>query len=299
MENLRSTIAQVADTGADVLVLGETGTGKELVARALHENSSRRRKNFVAINCGAVSESIMESELFGHEAGAFTDAKSTRIGKFEHANGGTLLLDEIESMPLRVQINLLRVLQERYIERLGSNRMIPVDLRVVAASKVDLREASERGTFREDLYYRLNVVCLEIPPLRDRREDIPLLFHHFLLVAGHRYQQEVPAPNNSQMNALLSYSWPGNVRELRNFAERYVLLGRQFDWSLEKMLSGEDKAQSRSLSQQVDCFERGLIEHALVSSNGSIKDVMAALAMPRKTLYDKMRKHGLKKGDYK
>jgi two-component system C4-dicarboxylate transport response regulator DctD len=299
MELLRSTIAQVADTGADVLVLGETGTGKELVARALHENSSRRTKNFVAINCGAVSESIMESELFGHEAGAFTDAKSTRIGKFEHANGGTLLLDEIESMPLRVQINLLRVLQERCIERLGSNRLLPVDLRVVAASKIDLREASERGSFREDLYYRLNVVCLEIPPLRERREDIPLLFHHFLLVAGHRYRQEVPTPGNTQMNALLSYSWPGNVRELRNFAERYVLLGRQFDWSLEKMLSGEDKIQSRSLAQQVDCFEKGLIEHALVSFKGSIKDVMAALVMPRKTLYDKMRKYDLKKDDYK
>ncbi len=299
MEQLRSTIAQVADTGADVLVLGETGTGKELVARALHENSSRRIKNFVAINCGAVSESIMESELFGHEAGAFTDAKSTRIGKFEHANGGTLLLDEIESMPLRVQINLLRVMQERCIERLGSNRLIPVDLRVVAASKVDLREASERGTFRQDLYYRLNVVCLEIPPLRERLEDIPLLFHHFLLVAGHRYQQEVPTPGNSQMNSLLSYSWPGNVRELRNFAERYVLLGRQFDWSLEKMLSGEEKMQSRSLAQQVDCFERGLIEHALVSLNGSIKDVMATLGLPRKTLYDKMRKFGLNKSDYK
>ncbi len=299
MENLRSTIAQVADTGADILVLGETGTGKELVARALHENSRRRTKNFVAINCGAVSESIMESELFGHEAGAFTDAKATRIGKFEHANGGTLLLDEIESMPLRVQINLLRVLQERSIERLGTNKLIPVDLRVVAASKVDLREASERGSFREDLYYRLNVVCLEIPPLRDRLEDIPLLFHHFLLVAGHRYQQEVPLPSSTQMNALLSYPWPGNVRELRNFTERYVLLGRQFDWSLGKMLPGEEKEQSRSLAQQVDIFERSLLEHALVSSNGSIKDVMADLAIPRKTLYDKMRKHGLKKGDYK
>lgn len=299
MEKLRSLIAQVADTGADVLVLGETGTGKELVARALHENSKRRTKNFVAINCGAVSESIMESELFGHEAGAFTDAKSMRIGKFEHANGGTLLLDEIESMPLRVQINLLRVLQERSIERLGSNKLIPVDLRVVAASKVDLLEAAESGNFREDLYYRLNVVCLEIPPLRDRREDISLLFHHFLLVAGHRYQQEVPTPTNSQMNALLSYSWPGNVRELRNFAERYVLLGRQFDWSLEKMLPGEERVVNRSLAQQVDCFERSLIEHSLVSSNGSLKEVMEELDIPRKTLYDKMRKYGLKKSDYK
>lgn len=299
MEKLRSTIAQVADTSADILVLGETGTGKELVARALHENSSRRNKNFVAINCGAVSESIMESELFGHEAGAFTDARSMRIGKFEHANGGTLLLDEIESMPLRLQINLLRVLQERSIERLGANRLIPVNLRVVAASKVDLLEAAKQGSFREDLYYRLNVVCLTIPPLRERREDIPLLFHHFLLVAGHRYKMEAPTPSSSQMNALVSYNWPGNVRELRNFTERYVLLGRQFDWSLEKMLLGGEKIENQSLAKQVDCFERGLLEHSLVSSSGSLKEVMASLAVPRKTLYDKMRKYGLKKSDYK
>ncbi len=299
MEKLRSTIAQVADTGADVLIVGETGTGKELVARSLHENSQRRTKNFVAINCGAVSESIMESELFGHEAGAFTDAKTARVGKFEHANGGTLLLDEIESMPMRVQINLLRVLQERSLERLGSNNLIPVDLRVVAASKVDLLEACDKGTFREDLYYRLNVLSLEIPPLRERREDISLLFHHFLLVAGHRYQQEVPTPSDNQMNALLSYSWPGNVRELRNFTERYVLLGRQFDWSLEKMLSKDDKEQNHSLAQQVECFERSLIEQALVSSSGSIKDVMDDLIIPRKTLSDKMRKYELKKADYK
>lgn len=299
MEELRATIAQVADTGADVLILGETGTGKELVARALHENSSRSNKNFVAINCGAVSESIMESELFGHEEGAFTDAKSTRIGKFEHANGGTLLLDEIESMPMRVQINLLRVLQERSIERLGANKLIPVDLRVVAASKSNLLDASLEGAFREDLYYRLNVVTLEIPPLRDRREDIPLLFHHFLSVACHRYQKEVPMPSSAQLNTLLAYAWPGNVRELRNFTERYVLLGRQFAWSLEKMLSGEERESSRSLVQQVDRFECSVIEDALAATNGSLKEVMAILDLPRKTLYDKMRKHGLDKSDYK
>ncbi|MEE4135905.1 MAG: sigma-54 dependent transcriptional regulator [Desulforhopalus sp.] len=299
MERLRNLLAQVADTGADVLITGETGTGKELVARALHENSSRRTKNFVAINCGAVSESIIESELFGHEAGAFTDARAMRIGKFEHANGGTLLLDEIESMPLRVQIHLLRVLQERAIERLGANRLIPIDLRVVAASKVDLHAAVESGAFRQDLYYRLNVVCLDIPPLRDRPEDIPLLFHHFLLVAGHRYQQEAPMPSSAQMNALLGYTWPGNVRELRNLTERYVLLGQQFDWSLEKMLPGDSVGNRRSLAEHVDRFERGLIEHALVSANGSIKEVMTDLAIPRKTLYDKMRKYGLNKTDYK
>ncbi|KAB2891641.1 MAG: sigma-54-dependent Fis family transcriptional regulator [Desulfobulbaceae bacterium] len=299
MEHLRTTIAQLADTGADVLVLGETGTGKELVARSLHEHSKRRTRNFVAVNCGAVSETMIESELFGHEAGAFTDARTRRIGKFEHANGGTLLLDEIESMPLRIQIHLLRVLQERSLERLGSNELIDLDLRIVAASKVDLRQLAETGEFRKDLYYRLNVVCLEIPPLRERREDIPLLFHHFLLVAGHRYQQEVPLPGTTQMNALMAYSWPGNVRELRNLAERYVLLGSQYDWSLERLLSGMEVGQKRNLPQQVDCFERSLIEQALVASNGSIKDVMEALAIPRKTLYDKMRKYGLEKRDYK
>ncbi|WP_457575015.1 sigma-54-dependent transcriptional regulator [Desulfolithobacter sp.] len=299
MQRLRATIAQIADTGADVLVVGETGTGKELVARSLHEHSQRRRKNFVAVNCGAVSENMIESELFGHEAGAFTDAKSRRIGKFEHANGGTLLLDEIESMPMHVQVHLLRVLQERALERLGSNTLIPLDLRVVAAAKVDLRQAVERGEFREDLYYRLNVVCLHIPPLRTRREDIPLLFHHFLLVAGHRYQREVPTPDTVQMNALMAYDWPGNVRELRNLAERYVLLGNQCDWSLEHLLASSAPEQANSLPRLVECFERGLIEQALAAHKGSIKEVMASLAVPRKTLYDKMRKYGLDKSDYK
>jgi len=299
MVRLRATIARVADTGADILIVGETGTGKELVARSLHEHSQRRTKNFVAVNCGAVPESIIESELFGHEAGAFTDAKKTRIGKFEHANGGTLFLDEIESMPLRTQVHLLRILQERVLERLGSNKLIPLDVRVVAASKINLLQAAEAGLFREDLYYRLNVVCLEIPPLRARLEDISLLFHHFLLVAGHRYQQEAPLPPPSQMNVLMAYSWPGNVRELRNVAERYVLLGGQYGWSLDRMLSGAETEQQHSLASQVDCFERGLIEQALAASNGSIKDVMDALSIPRKTLYDKMRKYGLDKRDYK
>ncbi len=296
---LRATIAQIADTAADILILGETGTGKELVARSLHEHSRRRTKNFVAVNCGAVADTIIESELFGHEAGAFTDAKKTRIGKFEHANGGTILLDEIESMPLRVQVHLLRILQERSLERIGSNKLISLNIRVIAASKVDLLELSEEGGFREDLYYRLNVVCLEIPPLRKRIEDIPLLFHHFLLVAGHRYQQEAPIPGPSQMNALMTYSWPGNVRELRNLAERYVLLGEQYGWSLEQLLSGIEEEQDNSLHKQVDRFERHLIEQALAASNGSLKGVMQSLAVPRKTLYDKMRKYGLDKSDYK
>lgn len=299
MEQLRGTIAKVADTGADILILGETGTGKELVARSLHEHSRRRTQNFVAVNCGAVSETIIESELFGHEAGAFTDARNKRIGKFEYANGGTILLDEIESMPMRVQIHLLRVLQERALERLGSNTLIPLDMRVVAASKVDLLRASEEGTFRQDLYYRLNVVCITIPPLRERREDISLLFHHFLLVACHRYSKEVPLPDSNQMNALIAHNWPGNVRELRNLTERYVLIGEQYEWSLDKMLSGTTKEQKRRLPEQVECFERSLIEQALSSSEGSIKKVLELLGIPRKTLYDKMQKYDLDKSDYK
>ena len=299
MQQLRATIAQIADTGADVLIRGETGTGKELVARSLHEHSRRNTKNFVAVNCGAVPATMIESELFGHEAGAFTGAEKRRIGKFEHANGGTLLLDEIESMPMQVQVHLLRILQERALERLGSNTLIPLDLRVVAATKIGLRDAASDGAFREDLYYRLNVVCLNVPPLRQRREDIPLLFHHFLLVAAHRYQREVPVPDPAQMNLLMSCDWPGNVRELRNLTERYVLLGNQFDWALEQMLSDREVNSGNSLAQQVECFERALIEQALAGNRGSIQDTMESLALPRKTLYDKMRKYDLNKNDYK
>ncbi|MGB5761906.1 MAG: sigma-54 dependent transcriptional regulator [Sedimenticolaceae bacterium] len=299
VHRLRLTIGQVADTAADVLVSGETGTGKELVARALHENSSRRDHNFVAVNCGAVPENLIESELFGHEAGAFTDARSRRIGKFEHANGGTLFLDEIESMPMNVQVHLLRVLQERAIERLGSNELIPLDLRVVAATKVDLREAATRGEFREDLYYRLNVVVIDIPPLRSRREDIPLLFQHFVLVAGARYQREPPPPGPEQMNRLIMADWPGNVRELRNAAERYVVLGEACGYDIEQMVNGDADRPAITLPEQIECFERSLIEQHLKANNGSIKETMESLGLPRKTLYDKMKKYGLDRSNYK
>ncbi|BDU30375.1 sigma-54-dependent Fis family transcriptional regulator [Vibrio nigripulchritudo] len=187
IQSLRDTISHIADTNADILLFGETGTGKELVARSLHEQSSRREQNFVAVNCGAVPENLIESELYGHEKGAYTGADSQRIGKFEYAQGGTLFLDEIESMPMQAQIRLLRVLQERQIERIGSNKSISLDIRVIAATKVDLKDAASEGTFRQDLYYRLNVVTLDLPPLRLRKEDIPALFHHFLLVAAARY----------------------------------------------------------------------------------------------------------------
>ncbi len=299
MQQLRATIAQIANSGADILVQGETGTGKELVARSLHEHSNRRSHNFVAINCGAVPESLIESELFGHEPGAFTSAKEKRIGKFEHANGGTLLLDEIESMPLPVQIRLLRVLQERTVERLGSNEQIPLDIRVVAASKVDLMQACEQKQFRSDLYYRLNVVTIEIPPLRERKEDIPLLFHHFLLVSNNRYQREAPPPKTAQIRALLTHDWPGNVRELQNVAERYVLLGQNCNYDLEELMHGQEGNAGITLPEQVECFEKSAIEQALAANKGSIKDTMVALGVPRKTLYDKMTKYNLDKDNYK
>ncbi len=299
MQRLRATIAQLADTDADVLIHGETGTGKELVARSLHEHSRRAQHNFVAVNCGAVPENLIESELFGHEPGAFTGAKGRRVGRFEHANHGTLFLDEIESMPMAVQIHLLRVLQERAVERLGSNELVPLNLRVVAATKVDLKEASERNEFRDDLYYRLNVVTMEIPPLRDRREDIPLLFHHFLLVAGARYEREVPLPNADQIRVLLTHSWPGNVRELRNIAERYVLLGENVGYDLEQLMSGATAETAITLPQQVDCFEKSLIKQQLELQKGNLKKTMEALGIPRKTLYDKMKKYGLDKSHYK
>jgi two-component system C4-dicarboxylate transport response regulator DctD len=297
MQRLLSLIAQIADTDADVLVLGETGTGKELVARSLHEQSSRRARNFVAVNCGALPESMIESELFGHEAGAFTGAQKRRIGKFEHANGGTLFLDEIENMPLSLQIRLLRALQERSIERLGSNELIPLDLRIVAATKIDLKDASTEGTFREDLYYRLNVVTLEIPPLRERQDDIPLLFQHFVQLAASRYQRDPTPPTPVQMHRLLGHDWPGNVRELRNCAERYLLLGDcapQQNGNADSKWSGEDQ----TLPEQVERFERSIIEQALVHHKGNIKEALETLGLPRKTLYDKMRKHGLDRQNY-
>ncbi|MCP1366865.1 sigma-54 dependent transcriptional regulator, partial [Halomonas sp. BBD48] len=183
IQHLSAMLQRISQVDADVLLFGETGVGKDLVARSLHERSPRSGRPFVAINCGAVPESIIESELFGHEKGAFTGAVERRIGKFEHANGGSVFLDEIESMPLALQVKLLRVLQERSVERLGANEPIPLDIRIIAATKTDLKAAAEHGTFREDLYYRLNVVTLPIPPLRERREDIPLLFQHFAVVA--------------------------------------------------------------------------------------------------------------------
>ena len=216
-------IANVAPTDASVLINGDTGAGKELIARSLHDLSPRRDKPFIAVNCGALPEQMFESEMFGYEAGAFTGAQKRRIGKLEHASGGTLFLDEIESMPLSLQVKLLRVLQDGVLERLGSNQPIRANCRVVAAVKGDMAEHVADGTFRRDLLYRLNVVTITLPPLAERREDIVPLFDHFLLDAAVRYERPAPMLTDRQRAELMQRDWPGNVRELRNAADRMVL----------------------------------------------------------------------------
>lgn len=286
MQAVRKTVMLLAETPADVLIYGETGTGKELVARCLHDYSDRRRQHFVPLNCGGLPESLAESELFGHEVGAFTSASKTRIGKFEYANGGTLFLDEIESMPAAVQIKLLRALQERSIERIGSNKPIRIDCRLVAASKEDLKTLSDEKKFRSDLYYRIGVAFIELPPLRERREDIPLLFEHFTLLAASRYERAAPTLLPSQLGELMAYSWPGNVRELRNVADRFVLglLGTHIS------SSHVDTSPASSLPQQVARFERDLIVEELRRNRGDQAATANALQIARQTLHDKLRR---------
>ncbi|AVR96785.1 sigma-54-dependent transcriptional regulator [Pseudoduganella armeniaca] len=298
MRELRRLILDVASQPADVLIYGETGTGKELVARCLHEYSERARHHYVAVNCGAIPETIFESELFGHEAGAFTGAAKRQVGKIEHASEGTLFLDEIESLPLAMQVKLLRVLQERYVERLGSLQPVAVDVRVIAASKVDLRELVDQGQFRADLYYRLNLIVLHIPPLRERREDIPLLFEHFMLDAARRYRRDVPVLAPAHLQALQRHDWPGNVRELRNAADRYVL-GLPSALPGVASASAATASSSASLADQVSAFERSVIDAALREAGGNVANACAALGLPKQTLYHKMQKHGLAAEDYR
>jgi two-component system C4-dicarboxylate transport response regulator DctD len=283
---VRDAVANLADTDVDVLILGETGAGKEQVARALHEGGNRAALPFVAVNCGAIPDSMFESEMFGHEAGAFTGASKRRIGKIEHAGAGTLFLDEVESMPLALQVKLLRVLQDRTLERLGGNAAVPVRCRVVAATKVDLKQLADAGRFRLDLYYRLNVVTVPLPPLRERRDDIPQLFEHFVLQAAGRYQRSVPDVPPALVRQLMLRDWPGNVRELRNAADRFVLGMGGPD------LTGASTAPL-SLPDLLDQVERQLIQEALRGSGGQVTGAATALGVARKTLYDKMKRLGL------
>lgn len=303
MGRLCETIAGVAEVDADVLLAGETGTGKELVARCLHEQSGRRYGKFVAINCCAIPEEILESELFGHEPGAFTGANRRRIGKFEYAEGGTIYLDEIDSMPLHLQGKLLRVLQERTVERLGSNQHTPIDIRVIASTKMDLKKASDLGKFREDLYYRLNVIRIPLPPLREHREDIPLLFQYFVLQACTKFERSVPLINSEVLQDILKRDWPGNVRELKNAAERFALgygLDSVFPEAACGFIISQGKTSNgkRTLVEQMNAFEKTLIVQELARTSGDVKATYLTLGLPRKTLYDKMKKYSLKRKDF-
>jgi two-component system C4-dicarboxylate transport response regulator DctD len=289
IRRVRQFVLDLAGPPANVLIQGETGTGKELVARSLHQHSPRSSRPFVAVNCGGMPDQLFESEMFGYEPGAFTEAVHRRIGKIQHASGGTLFLDEIESMPAALQVKLLRVLQEQKVERLGSNELIPVDVRLIAASKRSLKELAESGHFRKDLLYRLNVAVVDIPPLRDRMEDIPLLFEHFVVDAARRHNRPMPVITVSQLKELMSHYWPGNVRELRNVADRFVL--GLLDDSVS-VLSGR-RFQEVSLGDQINRFERVLIEDALAEHHGNATLACRSLGIPKRTLYDKMRKLGL------
>ncbi|MBE0585725.1 MAG: sigma-54-dependent Fis family transcriptional regulator [Desulfofustis sp.] len=296
MQELRHTLASLAIIDVDVLIIGETGVGKELAARCLHDLGHRRSGRFVPLNCGAIPPNLVESELFGHEKGAFTNAVSRRIGKIELAQGGTLFLDEIESMPPEVQVRLLRALQERVIERVGGNRMIAVDFRVVAAAKIELREAVRQGTFREDLFYRLNVARITIPPLRKRIIDVPLLLQYFITDSAKRFDQPEPEINDETMHRLQTYHWPGNVRELRNVAQQLVL-GLGLDFARE---SFEAEGSVRlpfelGFDELLRRHERKILVEALRLNDWKIEKTADMLNIPRKRLYLHMQKLDIKR----
>jgi two-component system C4-dicarboxylate transport response regulator DctD len=286
MERLRSTLRQLANADVDVLLEGETGVGKELAARALHLWGRRRDREFVTMDCAALPSSMLESELFGHELGAFNGAVRQRVGRIEQADRGTLFLDEIETLPLDAQGKFLRLLEEREIVPLGSNRPRTLDIRVVAAAKTNLGAAVTSGLFREDLFHRLDVVRIRIPPLRERREDIPLLFAHFLARAAERLGRAPQAVDDAVHWRLLNHDWPGNVRELNHYAQR-VALGLSDQAGLPQV------AELGSLPERVATYEAHLIEEALTSSGGDVRAALGLLRIPRKTFYDKVERHKL------
>jgi DNA-binding NtrC family response regulator len=295
MQDIFATIMRVAPTRATVLLAGESGVGKDMIARAIHQHSPRKDRPFVKINCTAIPENLMESELFGYEKGAFTGANISKPGKFEQANTGTVMLDEIGDVPPSIQVKLLRVLQEREFERLGSNKTQQTDVRVIAATNVDLRAALEQGTFREDLYYRLNVVPMNIPPLRERKDDIPFLVEHFVKKFGGDI-------SDSAMDRLVSYHWPGNVRELENVIERSILLakGPRVEADDIKIESGVGRARPAAATDAflpegmtLDQYEQSLIREALKRANNNKSQAARLLGLTRNALRYRLAQMGI------
>ena len=302
MQKVFELIEKVADTNATVLIVGESGVGKELVARAIHFNSSRRDKPLVVVNCGAIPETLLESELFGYEKGAFTGATATRLGRFELADGGTIFLDEVGDMSFNLQVKLLRAIQERAFERIGGSKTIDVDLRIIAATNRDLDELVREGKFRDDLYYRLNVVPINIPPLRERKQDVPVLYSHFLERSNAVNNANVQGFSDETMEVLLEYDYPGNVRELQNLVERLVVLKKSGLVNIEdlpeKFYTPHRKEQAsldlaRGYDTLVSEFEQGLILKALNETNGVKSKAAQVLSMNRTTLIEKMKRLGI------
>jgi DNA-binding NtrC family response regulator len=313
MREIYRAIQVVSHYDATVLITGETGTGKELVARAIHRLGPRRNKRFVTINCAAVPETLLETELFGHERGAFTGARTRKIGKFEYANEGTLFLDEVGDVPFSLQAKLLRVLEGHEFERVGGNETVRVDIRVIAATNTDLPEALAAGRFRKDLFYRLNVAQIDLPPLRERKEDIPLLVQHFLDQWGEKMAKPAMRLSPELMDALMDYDWPGNVRELENVLERAAIMSSDPVIRTIRFPGQGSAAQpagsikeaiveyaSRHLLEDARAeHERGFLEAALRKNAGNIGRTADAVGLSERTLHRKMKQYGLDKRDYR
>jgi DNA-binding NtrC family response regulator len=295
MKNILQTLEQVASTDANVLILGENGTGKEMIAQAIHNQSPRADEPFISVDLGAIPSTLFESEMFGHEKGAFTDAKEKRIGKFELANKGTLFLDEIGNLSPELQVKLLTVLQQRRITKVGSNEVVPVDVRIICATNAPINDLVRSGSFRNDLYYRVNTIEVKLPPLRDRKEDIPELFNYYLTEYTKRYHKTLTV-NESVPGHLLKYRWPGNIRELQHAIERAVILCSQpeltiRDFQLQPSYFNDDEMDMKSLN--LADVERDAIRQAVRKSNGNLTRAAEELGIGRTTLYRKMEEYGI------
>lgn len=297
MQKIFQTIDRVAKTDANVLILGENGTGKELIARAIHRNSIRQKQNFVSVDLGSITETLFESELFGHKKGAFTDAKDDRAGRFELANGGTLFLDEIGNLSMPLQAKLLTVLQNRKVSRVGSNKDTPVDIRLICATNMPLYEMVKENRFRQDLLYRINTIEIEIPPLRERFEDIPLLANHFLKHYADKYTKSVSKISEGAMSRMHKHPWPGNIRELQHAIERAVILSNSNvlqpeDFNFSPTNHKED-GQLNLDQYNLEEVEKLLIRKVLKKYNGNITQAATELGLTRSSLYRRLEKHGL------
>lgn len=314
MKKICSLIADLAKTDSTVLIQGETGTGKEMIAKAIHHNSCRRDRPMIGFSCAALSATLIESELFGHEKGAFTGALKTRAGRFEQADGGTLFLDEVGEMPLELQVKLLRALQEKQFERVGGNETVKVDVRIITATNRDLRRAVREGKFREDLFYRLNVVFIQAPPLRERLEDVPPLAFHFLQECTRRSNKEIDDIEKDAVQLLLTQPWPGNIRELQNVIERSVLMekGRVLTRTTiasclnagtppheSVALFREDLPYHQAKDELLDRFDRAYIATLLNIHGGNITRAACAARLGYRNFYEKMKRLGITKWEFK